>query len=305
MVPTTQIKNEADLQEYLRSPQHEEFLAFLEALNKSIANKKISDDVTLSPVVLRILDVLTRMGEWVEEIPPIQQPMRYGNKAFKDWFCRLQDEAEGLMLEILPDDLSAAAPELAVYLRESVGNQTRIDYGTGHETCFAAWLYCLAQIGAVAAEDFPALVARVFHQYVQLMRKLQRTYYLEPAGSHGVWSLDDYCFLPFYFGSSQLLDHARIKPRSIHAMDVLEACADDYMYLDSILFIHKMKTGPFGEHSPILNDVSGVKSWHKINGGMMKMYKVEVVGKFPIMQHFLFGSILRFKDSASPPPAED
>jgi len=25
------------------------------------------------------------MAKWVDEIPPIQQPMRYGNKAFKDW----------------------------------------------------------------------------------------------------------------------------------------------------------------------------------------------------------------------------
>ena len=37
------------------------------------------------------------------------------------------------MATVVPTHLAAAVPEVAVYLKESVGNSTRIDYGTG--TC--------------------------------------------------------------------------------------------------------------------------------------------------------------------------
>ena len=136
------------------------------------------------------------------------------------------------------------------------------------------------------------------------MRKIQRTYGLEPAGSHGVWSLDDYQFLPFYFGSSQLLDHPNIKPRSIRSFDILDTFASEYLYIDAIRFIHQVKTGPFAEHSPILNDIANVPTWSKVNLGLMKMYQVEVIGKFPIMQHFYFGSLIVFKESNKNPQAD-
>lgn len=41
--------------------------------------------------------------------------------------------------------------------------------------------------------------------YLSVMRKLQRTYRMEPAGSQGVWGLDDFQFLPFIWGSSQFI----------------------------------------------------------------------------------------------------
>jgi serine/threonine-protein phosphatase 2A activator len=69
------------------------------------------------------------------------------------------------------------------------------------------------------------------------MRTIQTTYWLEPAGSHGVWGLDDYQFLPFVWGSAQLINHPLIRPKSIHNPELLGTYAKDYMYLGSVKFV--------------------------------------------------------------------
>jgi serine/threonine-protein phosphatase 2A activator len=58
-----------------------------------------------------------------------------------------------------------------------------------------------------------------------------------------------------------------------------------------------MKKGPFGEHSPYLNDISGVphQLWEKINNGMLRMYKDEVLNKFVVIQHTPFGTLFPFE----------
>ena len=44
------------------------------------------------------------------------------------------------------------------------------------------------------------------------------------------------------------------------------------LYFEGIRFIGKVKTGPFFEHSPILNDIAtSVPSWEKVASGMIKM----------------------------------
>lgn len=95
-------------------------------------------------------------------------------------------------------------------MRACIGGRLHLDKLTkwpvisGHETTFAGLLFCLARLGALQKEDAPALVLSVFPAYLALMHRLQTTYWLEPAGSHGVWGLDDYQFLPFLWGSAQV-----------------------------------------------------------------------------------------------------
>ncbi|KAK3229906.1 hypothetical protein Dsin_001787 [Dipteronia sinensis] len=110
------------------------------------------------------------------------------------------------------------------------------------------------------------LMRKCFCQYLELMRKLQLVYCLEPAESHGVWGLDDYHFLLFIFGSSQLIDHKYMKPKSIHNHDILDNFSNEFMYLSCIAFIKKVKE-LFAEHSPLLDDISGVPNWNKVNCG--------------------------------------
>ena len=115
------------------------------------------------------------------------------------------------------------------------------------------------------------------------------------AGSRGVYGLDDYHHLPFLFGAAQLCGNAEgIRPGDAVQPEVAKLHAEEYMYLSCIDWIMSEKRGHFPEHSPTLYDISGVAEWSKILSGMNKMYRGEVLAKFPIMQHLLFGALIRF-----------
>lgn len=248
--------------------------------------------------------MLDRVEDIAKATPPVDnKASRFGNPAFRTFYDKVAEAAPELH-KTLPGLPQEAIPELVVYFGEAWGNRTRIDYGSGMELNFLCWLICLERLKVVEESDHVSLVIRVFWRYVQVMRVLQSTYWLEPAGSHGVWGLDDYHFLPFLFGSAQLRGHKYIKPKAIHDSEIVDEYSKHYMYFACIRFINSVKTASLRWHSPMLDDISAVRTWEKVNAGMIKMYLAEVLGKLPVMQHFLFGSILSW-DGPLPPPRDD
>lgn len=74
------------------------------------------------------------------------------------------------------------------------------------------------------------------------MRKLQTVYMLEPAGSHGVWGIDDYHFLPFLLGASELIKNPYFQsPDDIHREILVSQYHEEYIYI-SKHFVCAQKT---------------------------------------------------------------
>lgn len=194
--------------------------------------------------------------------------------------------------------------ELKAYLEHSFGHEIRLDYGTGHECSFFVFLYCLCKIGlygsktaSPSASAMAPVALSIVSVYLSVCRGIQKDYMLEPAGSHGVWGLDDYHCLPFYIGACQMLnpcyEDREYAPSSIHNDDLLKSKeGEEMMYFQCIRYIKSLKRGvPFFESSPMLDDISNLPNWSKVSGGLLRLFEGEVLDKKPVVQHFVFGNI--------------
>lgn len=261
----------------------------------------------------------------ISHAPPSTGPRRFGNVAFRDWYALLEQSADELLQSLFYSDevlrVNGFCDELKPYLLGAFGSAPRLDYGTGHELSFLAFLCCLWKTGKFRAGEERMIVMGIIQPYLALVRRLILSYTLEPAGSHGVWGLDDHSFIPYILGSAQFgpainqQDPAvpipiegslrgSPSPSSVTNADMVKNLKDVNLYFGAVQFIYDVKKGPFWEHSPVLYDISGIKDgWAKINKGMLKMYAAEVLGKFPVVQHFPFGSLLKWERApGSEPP---
>lgn len=306
MQPVRRITTTEDLNKWIDSETYNSIVNFIQDLQQSVEGKTNDEKVEESDVTNKVLVILDNIERIFNENPVVQDKniSRFGKVEFRDFYDQVSRESEQLVKSLVLDETSVV--ELLTYLKESWGNRTRIDYGSGHELNFICFLLCLKNLDILKKSDYAAIILKGFTRYMAIMRELQKQYWLEPAGSHGVWGLDDYHFLPFLFGASQLATHPYMKPKLIHNEELVELYYKQYMYFECIHFINAIKTVPNNQqklsirwHSPMLDDISSAKSWIKIKEGMIKMYKAEVLGKLPIVQHFMFGSIIKCPEGIS------
>ncbi|KDN47824.1 hypothetical protein RSAG8_03244, partial [Rhizoctonia solani AG-8 WAC10335] len=296
VAPRPMIQTDHDVQTWQRSESYLHLLLYIRRLGDSVVGTELRTapkDGNHEGGVGSILRLLEELESWMNDIPPQVSPQRYGNLAFRDWGQRLEERCESLLDSKLPSNLHKAVPFLKPYLLTSFGSFIRIDYGTGHELSFVVFLLCLHKLGFLAGEPEVdrSTVLDIFVKYLDVCWKLQDTYKLEPAGSHGVWGLDDYSFLGYYWGSAQLKENPNASPSSV--LQVPLPTRPSELYTLSIARVRSIKSGPFHEHSPQLYSIaSSVPVWSKVNSGLLKMYEAEVLSKRVVVQHLPLGQPL-------------
>lgn len=175
------VRTPDDMRLWERSYAYAEYLGFVLALNDEVKGKSISEgSENPSSQVLHIVKILDTLSKMIDEIPPIEQPQRFGNQAFRTWYAELckvsvcsivkidyqhlyfTQKAPCFLKDSMLESHQRSVPEIIKYLTDAFGNSTRIDYGTGHEISFVMFMYCLFRIGYLQTNDRCSAVCCIF-----------------------------------------------------------------------------------------------------------------------------------------------
>ena len=309
--PVKKINEGHDVPNFLTCEAYGDILIFLLQLNRAMFPSYVqasepdqkqevhtwdlgSTEVVFSQTMLRLRSLLEALNRIIDEVPPDTGPRRFGNASFRKWYQIVEEQSTNLLSQYLPDSImeyasqssSEGSPrdEISSYFLGSFGSAQRLDYGSGHELSFLAFLGCIWKLGGFNSSDSGneerGIVLGIIDPYLKLIRRLIKTYTLEPAGSHGVWGLDDHSFIPYILGSAQYgppitpedptptegSREGAPKPADVTKKTAVDRERNTNLYFGAIGFIYDVKKGPFWEHSPMLYDISGVQAgWGKIN----------------------------------------
>lgn len=172
--PTKEINEGHDVPNFLMSRAYKDITTFITQLNRSVVPRLVegiesrqgqaqvwelgSPDIIYSDTVKSLRDLLDRLGAMIEEAPLDTGPRRFGNVSFRKWYSIVKMRVPELLKAYIPTNVRAFGPrssegvsaidELEAYFLGSFGSPERLDYGTGHELSFIAFLACLWKLGS-------------------------------------------------------------------------------------------------------------------------------------------------------------
>lgn len=313
---TKRINNEKDVIHFkTKSPAYKNILTCVELLCDRIygtSNKIFNRKYTVKHETFRkccdFIDLLQNQCQETDlKLNQGASSLRFGHVAFRDWFDSMKSSCQKFIDELASTMDNCYRDELFTYLSESFGNKMRIDYGTGHELSFIVFTMGLMNLVDTSSGDIKQTTItndklKVFievhgwdihhlfaHKYLRLCRMLQIKFRLEPAGSRGVYNMDDFQYLPFLFGAAQISGVKYIPVKGFYEWEQVDQFKDDYIFFEAVDFILNNKRGPFNEHSYTLWNFTNLGSWEIIFRRIKFKFTDDILGPFPIIQHFLFG----------------
>ena len=104
------IIDHGSLAKWKRSAAYRDLIGFISELCEAISGRRLTEELSQSPRVRSIRAMLSEAGSWIDELPPQQQAMRYGNPAFRKWHERLCERAPALMRSLLETTSTTLEP---------------------------------------------------------------------------------------------------------------------------------------------------------------------------------------------------
>ena len=170
-LPSKKINEGSDLPTFLSSLAYRDLTLFLSQLNyamfpevigegsadreKVIKTYELTSQVSFSSPIIQLQSLIKDLDKIVGEVPPDEGPRRFGNISFRKWYELLEQRAPTLLDQFLPQSIRSlkqtgdvsALSELQAYFMGSFGSPQRLDYGTGHELSFLAFLGGIWKLG--------------------------------------------------------------------------------------------------------------------------------------------------------------
>lgn len=187
ITPSKRINDGDDLTFFLSSTAYRDLMTWLLQLNRAVFPHRDEsghvEECTLnapppfSKSILSLRSLISDLEGLIKQAPPDTGPRRFGNVAFRTWFKLVEQGVSGLIEKHLTSVLRKwegsdqqttgdLRDELKVYLLGSFGSAQRLDYGTGHELSFLAFLGCLWKLGTFEDGAERAIVLGLVQPFV-------------------------------------------------------------------------------------------------------------------------------------------